>query len=240
MRADFAAADLQAAWECHMLSGPVAATLALQAHSDSCSISGCPTPRPRKARKTAHHFVRSISYQPPVRKKSPVETQQDDFPIHVPPSCLPHPATLANRSNPASTGCSDPEVLEGHALSNEPTPCKAFHEETQQVATLILSPLTCELQSNLAPLVVCSAPNFLVGGHAAAFTNPLDVFPRSGGSSEHANLDKARADAMHTMPASTVSALTHAGLVRCSGGASEHFHSDERRADRYSPSLPAP
>ena len=42
MRANIAAADLQAAWDCPMLAGPVAAILAMQAPHDSPSFSDPP------------------------------------------------------------------------------------------------------------------------------------------------------------------------------------------------------
>ena len=42
MRADFAAADLQAAWDSPSLSGPVAAILAAQAPGDDCIDDGPP------------------------------------------------------------------------------------------------------------------------------------------------------------------------------------------------------
>ncbi len=44
MRADFAAADLQAAWDSPSLSGPVAAILAAQAPGVDCIDDGHPPP----------------------------------------------------------------------------------------------------------------------------------------------------------------------------------------------------
>ena len=90
MRADFAAADLQAAWDCPMLSGPVAAILAMQAPYDSCSITG-PTPLQLKSRKISHPFGR-ISGNKPARRMDAIVPHLDDTLVHASPSCHPNAA----------------------------------------------------------------------------------------------------------------------------------------------------
>ena len=108
MRADFAAADLQAAWGCPMLFGPVAAILAAQAPCDSSNIIGHPIPRPRKMRKTAQPKGSSTSTKLSSCKNPPVDIQLDDSLHLFAPACPPLPSVVCNQGNHASDSSSTP------------------------------------------------------------------------------------------------------------------------------------
>ena len=88
-----------------------------------------------------------------------METQhvsQDAILIHVPPSCPPLPFHPVFQSNLVPV-----ETQHDAILLHVTPPCPPHPSLTSDA-------------SNLAPLD-CSAPDILVGGHAAAFTSPLAI-----------------------------------------------------------------
>ena len=82
-RAAIAAADLQAAWDSSLFSGPVAAILAAQVPVDERTEACRPPPLQRKARKTSHPFGRT-SGNKPARRKDALVPQLDATLNHIP------------------------------------------------------------------------------------------------------------------------------------------------------------
>ena len=90
--------------------------------------------------------------------------------------------------------------------------------ETQQYAFLIHAPSSSlpltsfhDDPSIRAPLVG-RAPELLVGGHAAAFTNPLGISTCPGGSSDLIFTDEGSGDSPPPPPTSASSTVLHSDL----------------------------
>ena len=99
----------------------------------------------------------------------------------------------------------------------EPSKYKKPHVETQQDAILTHDPPSFppshylhENQCNHV-LLVGSALNALVGGHAAAFTSPLGISSRPGGLPDQTTTDEGLGDSSPTPIASAVSSALHSG-----------------------------